>query len=153
VVRAGSAADYPVFSFYACARSLTAWGGSPVNLKQSRPAAVTFPLPVCLIDAGVKMEDTEQSRMRSDTRMLGDGGTVLVRLRVNRRAYELARWWAEFHSGAMPDGTAEDQLEGYLNAAMADALDSAPDAFKAAWPAPAAKAGTGKSDMDDGIPF
>jgi hypothetical protein len=101
----------------------------------------------------MKMDDAEQSHMRPDTRMSGDGETVLVRLRVTRRAYELARWWALFHSGAMPAGTAEDQLEGYLNAAMADALDGAPDGFKAGWPAPAAKAGTGKSDLDDGIPF
>jgi hypothetical protein len=36
---------------------------------------------------------------------------------------------------------------------MLDALNDAPDAFKAAWPAPAAKAGTDKSDLDDGIPF
>jgi hypothetical protein len=37
--------------------------------------------------------------------------------------YEYARHWARFHHGTMPDGTAEDQTEGYLNKALMHAMD------------------------------
>ncbi len=74
------------------------------------------------------------------TRFSKGGTTVFVRLRVDRRAYEYARYWARFHSGAMPDGTAEDQLEGYLNVAMSRAMDDqnwqCPPEIEALYPPP-----------------
>ena len=55
------------------------------------------------------------------TRFSKSGTTVFVRLRVDRRGYEYARHWARSHEAG---GTAEDQLEGYLNQALAEAMDS-----------------------------
>ncbi len=46
-------------------------------------------------------------------------------LRFDRRAYEFARWWAMQHADADPDGTAEDQLEGYSNTALLARMDEA----------------------------
>jgi hypothetical protein len=61
---------------------------------------------------------TNNAHQRSSTRFSKDGCTVFVRLRVDRRDYEFARSWAAFHSEADPSGTAEEQLEGYLNMAL-----------------------------------
>lgn len=58
------------------------------------------------------------THQRNDTRFSKDSRTVFVRLRVDRRLYEFARTWAAFHADADPGGTAEDQLEGYLNMAL-----------------------------------
>lgn len=93
---------------------------------------------------------------QDDTAFSEDGCTVFVRLRVDRRHYEYARKWAAFHGPAMPDGTAEDQLEGYISAALDRAI--AEDGWKAApeiealypKPAPYKKSAV---DMDDDIPF
>ncbi|WP_011583111.1 MULTISPECIES: hypothetical protein [Chelativorans] len=60
---------------------------------------------------------------RSGTRFSKDGRTVFVWLRVDRRKYEFARSWALHHADADPDGTAEDQLEGYLNMALMEHMD------------------------------
>jgi len=76
-----------------------------------------------------------------------------VRLQVDRRAYEFARYWAFFHAVADPTGTAEDHLEGYLSVAMRSAIQDseweAPPEIEALYPPSEA----GKSDMDDEIPF
>ncbi len=61
---------------------------------------------------------TKSAHQRSSTPFSKDGCTVFVRLRVDRRDYEFARSWAVFHSEADPGGTAEEQLEGYLNMAL-----------------------------------
>ncbi|MDF2365629.1 hypothetical protein [Sneathiella sp.] len=55
---------------------------------------------------------------RPSTRFSKSGRTVTVTLHVDRRDYEFARAWAEFHSPAAPAGTAECQLEGYLSMAL-----------------------------------
>lgn len=92
-------------------------------------------------------------RQRRSTRFSDDGLTVFARLRVDRRAYEFARHWAFEHAEAFPSGTAEDQIEGYLNMAMISAIQDAdwqaPPEIEALYPPPK----EGKSDMDDGIPF
>lgn len=83
------------------------------------------------------------------------GTTVFAVLRVDRRAYEYARMWAERHSGPGLDMTAEDQLEGYLNAAMKEAMEAddwqCPPAIDALYPPP--KPVTPAGDLDDDIPF
>ena len=43
-------------------------------------------------------------------------------LRVDRKGYEFARSWAAYHMHADPFGTAECQLEGYLNTALSRAI-------------------------------
>jgi hypothetical protein len=77
-----------------------------------------------------------------------------VRLRVDRKGYEYARHWARVHHAAMPDSTAEDQLEGYLNQALAEAMDSdkwqCPSEIEALYPPPRPMPA---SDLDDDIPF
>ena len=79
---------------------------------------------------------------------------MFVRLRVDRRAYEYARHWARFHHAAMPDGTAEDQLEGYLNTAMMRVMDAdkwqCPPEIEACNPPPRPAPA---SDLDGDIPF
>lgn len=84
-----------------------------------------------------------------------DGTTVFVVLRVDRRAYEFARMWAENHSGPGLSVTAEDQLEGHLNAAMADAMEGweCPPDIDALYPPPAAAAPPPRGDLDDDLPF
>jgi hypothetical protein len=72
-----------------------------------------------------------KKRQRRGTRFSDDGLTVFVNLRVNRRFYEFARFWANAHAVADPAGTAEDQLEGYLNTAISSAIAAAE------WEAPA----------------
>ena len=68
------------------------------------------------------------------------GGWCLVTLEVDRLTFELCRFWARLHYGAV-DGaenrhcTAEDQLQGYLDKEMNEVLDDAPDAFFADIPA------------------
>lgn len=62
---------------------------------------------------------------RESTEMSEDGCTVYVCLRVDRRDYEFARSWVEFHAVADPDGTVEGHLEGYLNTALARAISQA----------------------------
>lgn len=93
---------------------------------------------------------------RSGTRFSKDGRTVFVRLRVNRRFYEFARWWAAFHADADPDGTAEGQLEGYLNMALITHMDETdwkgPEEIEAAYRG-LSDYGKSGDDMDDGIPF
>jgi hypothetical protein len=88
------------------------------------------------------------------TRFSKDGTTAFVRLRVTRRAYEYARHWARFHRGAMPDGTAEDQLEGDLNMAIINW--QCPPEIEALYlpprPAPPS-APRSAGDLDDDIPF
>lgn len=93
---------------------------------------------------------------RASTRLSPDGTTVFVQLRVEREAYEFARHWAAFHAAAAPDGTAEDQLEGYLNMALTEAMEAAdwtpPPEIEALRP----KARPRKpraGDLDDDIPI
>ncbi|MBJ6371800.1 hypothetical protein [Sedimentitalea arenosa] len=93
---------------------------------------------------------------RRDTRFSADGRTVFVRLRINRKDFEFARSWAEFHAAADPAGTAEDHLEGYLSMALLEAREHAkwraPPEIEALYPA-VDKGLRGLPDMDDGIPF
>lgn len=60
------------------------------------------------------------NHQRKGTRFCDDGRGVLVTLWVDRRNYEYARAWAQFHAAADPEGTAEDHLEGYLGGAVAN---------------------------------
>ena len=62
--------------------------------------------------------ETNYGHQRRSTRFSPDGQTVFVRLRLDLLKYEFARFWAAFHAEADPEGTAEDQLEGYLNAVL-----------------------------------
>lgn len=101
--------------------------------------------------------DTNQ---RPSTRFSKDGRTVFVTLEVDRRTYEFCRWWAVAHYGRLdgrkyPNFTAEDQLQGYLYAAMIRAMDHPPADFEAKWPlSPLPEpAATHASDLDDGFPF
>jgi hypothetical protein len=72
-----------------------------------------------------------KKRQRRGTQFSKDGCTVFVKLRVDRRYYEFARFWAFEHAVGDPAGTAEDHLEGYLNAALSDAI------AETGWEAPA----------------
>ena len=95
------------------------------------------------------------SFQRPDTRFSKDGCTVYVRLRVDRRSYEFARSWAAFHAQADPCGTAEVQLEGYLNMALLSHMTeldwAAPPEIEALYPEP--ENADIADDTDDGIPF
>lgn len=99
------------------------------------------------------MADDHQRR---GTKLSEDGTTVFVRLRVDRQAYEFARMWARLQHGTYPTGSAEDQLEGYLNAAMDSAMQkadwTAPLEILALYPPPEPRKPY-EDDMDDGIPF
>lgn len=90
------------------------------------------------------------------TRFSRDGCTVFVMLRVDRRYYEFARAWAAFHAEAFPTGTAEDQLEGYLNMALMSHMQDmdwdAPPEIEALYPRLRECKKSG-DDPDDGIPF
>jgi hypothetical protein len=90
---------------------------------------------------------------RDDTTISEDGKTVFVRVRVTRRAYEFARHWAIFHAKADPSGTAEDQIEGYLNKALKDHMDeigwTAPPEIEALYPDDEVK----EFDPDKELPF
>jgi len=92
---------------------------------------------------------------RIDTRVSRDGRTVLVRLRVDRRSYEFARFWAGFHSGDEYACTPEDQLEGYLEMALLSHMDEldwfAPPEIEALYPASESR--SPRNDLDDDIPF
>jgi len=98
----------------------------------------------------------DNKHRRGGTRFSKDGRTVFVTLRVDRRSYEFARSWAAFHADADPDGTAEDQLEGYLNTTLMTHMDETD------WNAPPqietyyhglSEYGNPDDDLDDGIPF
>lgn len=93
---------------------------------------------------------------RPGTRYAKDGQTVFATLRIDRRMYEFARAWAVYHAGADPEGTAEVQLEGYLNTALMEAMDAAdwqpPPEIEALYPAQEEEEAV-PSDMDDEIPF
>lgn len=93
---------------------------------------------------------------RRGTRYSRDGQTVLATLRIDRRMYEYARAWAAFHAGADPAGTAEEQLEGYLNMALLVAMDASgwhpPPDIEALYP-PAKADQSVLNDMEDDIPF
>lgn len=93
---------------------------------------------------------------RCGTRVSKDGRTAFVRLRVDRRLYEFARAWAAFHAEADPAGTAEDQLEGYLSAALWDQIVktgwSPPHEIKALFPI-GEWVGNPRNFSDDELPF
>ncbi|MBI1238286.1 MAG: hypothetical protein GC199_02980 [Alphaproteobacteria bacterium] len=98
----------------------------------------------------------KKKHQRKGTRFSKDGRTVFAWLRFDRRAYEFARWWAMQHADADPDGTAEDQLEGYSNTALLARMDDAD------WEAPteieALYCGlndydNSRGETDDEIPF
>ncbi len=97
-----------------------------------------------------------KSYRRADTEFSADGRTVFATLRIDRKDYEFARSWAEFHARADPYGTAEDQLEGYLNMALLEAKARAnwraPPEIKALY-LPVNRRSSAANDMDDGIPF
>lgn len=97
-----------------------------------------------------------KNHRRNDTRFSKDGRTVFVTLRVDRRSYEFARSWAAFHADADPEGTAEDQLEGYLNMVllshMAETDWHAPPRIEAYYRGLMEGEKPGH-DLDDGIPF
>lgn len=96
-----------------------------------------------------------KKHQRKGTRISKDGRTVFAWLRFDRRAYEFARWWAMQHADADPDGTAEDQIEGYSNTALTTHME------ETGWKAPpkieALYSGLNEDetdyDMNDGIPF
>ena len=94
------------------------------------------------------------SHQRPDTTFSDDGRTAFIRIAVERRDYEFARQWAAFHAGASPSGTAEDQLEGYLNMALMEHIRdmgwTPPPEIEALFPEPEP---VGPDDMNDGIPF
>ena len=96
---------------------------------------------------------TGREKERKGTTYSDDGLSVFVQLRVSRRDYEFCRHWAHFHAKADPAGTAEDQLEGYLNMALMGAIEesdwSAPAEIEALYP----EAKKAPDDMGDGIPF
>ena len=98
----------------------------------------------------------KNKHQRKGTRFSKDGRTVFVTLRVDRRSYEFARSWAAFHADADPDGTAEDQLEGYLNMALLSHMDetdwSAPPCIQAYYRG-LREDEKSVHDLDDGIPF
>jgi hypothetical protein len=93
---------------------------------------------------------------RNSTRFSKDGCTVFVVLRVDRRNYEFARAWAAFHADADPTGTAEDQLEGYLNMALMTHMDETdwkgPPEIEALYRRSSDYENSG-DEVDDGIPF
>lgn len=93
---------------------------------------------------------------RSNTRFSDDGCTAFVRLRVDRRSYEFARSWAQFHAKADPGGSAEEQLEGYLNMAltshMLDLDWTAPPEIEALYP-DVDDDDLSDGDMKGGFPF
>lgn len=93
---------------------------------------------------------------RKGTRFSKDGCTAFVRLRVGRRGYEFARWWAMHHADADPEGTAEDQLEGYLNMALMAHMDEMdwkePPEIEADYRG-LRTYGESEDDLDDGVPF
>lgn len=94
------------------------------------------------------MAKAKKAHRRPSTCISADGETVTMRLRVSRAAYDFALHWARFHGEAVPDGTAEDQLEGYLEMAMTEAME------QAGWPRPPAEPGKPRgNDLDDNIPF
>lgn len=97
-----------------------------------------------------------KKHQRASTRFSGEGRTVFVSLQIDRKDYEFARFWAEFHERADPNGTAEDHLEGYLNMALLGSRERAnwraPPEIEALYPS-VGKAFRGTDDMDDGIPF
>jgi len=74
--------------------------------------------------------EKENTMQDPTTRFSPDGCTVFVRLLVDRRFYEFARHWSVFHADADPEGTAEDQLEGYLAMALLEHMS------KTGWKAP-----------------
>jgi hypothetical protein len=98
----------------------------------------------------------DNKHRRGGTRFSRDGRTVFVWLRVDRRDYEFARAWAAFHAEADPAGTAEDQLEGYLNMALMTHMDetdwNAPPEIEALYPR-LSECKKSKEDPDDEIPF
>ncbi|WP_126978579.1 hypothetical protein [Frigidibacter oleivorans] len=93
---------------------------------------------------------------RRGTRVLKDGRTAFVRLQVDRRLYEFAKAWAAFHAEADPAGTAEEHLEGYLEATLREHMVktgwSPPAEIKALFPA-GLLPGNPQNSLDDGIPF
>lgn len=97
-----------------------------------------------------------KKHQRKGTRISKDGRTVFAWLRMDRRAYEFARWWAAFHADADPDITAEDEIEGYANTAlrthMAETDWKAPPEIEALYRGSSDYEKPG-GDMDDGIPF
>ncbi|TPE48558.1 hypothetical protein [Amaricoccus solimangrovi] len=93
---------------------------------------------------------------RRGTRISKDGKTVLVTLRVERRGYEFARAWASVHAKADPNGTAEEQLEGYLGMALATCISKTgwkPPEEIAALFATEERAGNPQNPLDDGVPY
>jgi hypothetical protein len=100
--------------------------------------------------------NSERRSMRSSTRLAKDGRSVFVRLRVDRRDYEFARAWAVFHAEADPQGTAEDQLEGYLSMALMHNRERCgwqPPEEIAALFAGDEVARNPQNPLDDGIPY
>jgi hypothetical protein len=103
------------------------------------------------------MNETQDDEYeRYETRYSEDGRTVLVVLRVDRRGYEFARAWAASHAEANPAGTAEDQLEGYLNMALMTHMDetdwNAPPEIEALYPR-LSECKKSSEDPDDEVPF
>jgi len=101
------------------------------------------------------MTNEVQSRRRG-TRVSKDGRSVSVRLRVDRRDYEFARAWAAVHAEADPQGTAEEQLEGYLAMALmqrrAESGWTPPPEIEALFTT-GKSAGNPQNPLDDSIPF
>lgn len=98
----------------------------------------------------------KNKHQRKGTRFSKDGRTVFAWLRFDRRAYEFARWWAMQHADADPDGTAEDQLEGYSNTALRKHMEEmdwkAPPRIQAYYQG-SSDYEKSESDLDDEIPF
>lgn len=104
----------------------------------------------------MKTDTSKGAFQNRSTRFYDGGRTAIVMLRVDRRDYEFARQWAAYHAKAFPQGTAEDQLEGYLNAALLSHVQElnwrAPQEIESLYPTPTISM-SAVDDLDDGIPF
>ncbi len=100
------------------------------------------------------MNSHKQPMQRSSTRFSEDGTSAVVTLRIDRRDYEFARAWAAVHAEADPQGTAEEQLEGYLAMALmqrrAESNWKPPPEIEALFTTKKS-AGNPQNNLDDGI--
>ena len=104
------------------------------------------------------MKKMEGHFCRENTVVSEDGRTVFCVVRVSRREYEFARDWAEYHSGADPAGTAEEQIEGYISTALSRHIQDmdwkASAEIGALYPKPAPKdVPKMPTEFDDDLPF
>lgn len=98
----------------------------------------------------------DRAFMHPTTRISADGLSVSCWVTVDRLDFEYARSWARFHAPADPNGTAEEQLVGFLSTALmhARAADQwePPAQLKALYPKLEAPK-RHPDDIDDDINF